>query len=94
MEKTFALRGNICYSKDCGHIECVEDSLLICEQGISRGVFKQQPDKFKGIKVYDYHQHIITPGLVDLHVHAPQYSFRGLNMDQELIEWLNTNTFS
>lgn len=93
MEKSFALRGNICYSKDYGHIECMEDGWIICEQGVSQGVFKQLPDRYKELKRYDYHQHIITPGLVDLHVHAPQYSFRALNMDQELIEWLNMNTF-
>ena len=31
--------------------------------------------------------------MVDLHVHAPQYTFRGLGMDLELLEWLNINTF-
>lgn len=93
MEKTFALRGDICYSKARDCIECIEDSWLVCEQGINQGVFKQLPDKYQGVKVYDYRRHIITPGLVDLHVHAPQYSFRALNMDMELIEWLNTNTF-
>ena len=35
----------------------------------------------------------VMPGLIDLHVHAPQYPFRGLGMDQELIDWLNTHTF-
>ena len=31
--------------------------------------------------------------MTDLHVHAPQFSFRGLGMDMELLEWLNTYTF-
>ena len=31
--------------------------------------------------------------MTDLHVHAPQYSFRGLGMDLELLDWLNVNTF-
>ena len=30
---------------------------------------------------------------MDLHVHAPQYSYRGLGMDLELLEWLETRTF-
>ena len=30
---------------------------------------------------------------VDLHVHAPQYAFRGMGMELELIDWLNTYTF-
>ena len=36
---------------------------------------------------------MIIPGLVDLHLHAPQYSFRGLGMDLELMDWLNQRTF-
>ncbi|MDO5785815.1 MAG: amidohydrolase family protein [Eubacteriales bacterium] len=43
--------------------------------------------------MYDYSDHMIIPGLVDLHVHAPQYPFRGMAMDLELIDWLNTYTF-
>lgn len=31
--------------------------------------------------------------MTDLHVHAPQYTFRGLGMDCELLEWLQTYTF-
>ena len=31
--------------------------------------------------------------MTDLHVHAPQFAFRGLGMDLELLEWLNTYTF-
>ena len=30
---------------------------------------------------------------MDLHIHAPQYSYRGLGMDMELLEWLEVNTF-
>lgn len=31
--------------------------------------------------------------MTDLHIHAPQYTFRGTGMDLELLEWLETNTF-
>ena len=27
--------------------------------------------------------------MVDLHIHAPQYAFRGMCMDLELMDWLN-----
>ena len=43
--------------------------------------------------VEHYGDRIIVPGFVDLHVHAPQYAFRGLGMDMELLDWLETNTF-
>jgi guanine deaminase len=31
--------------------------------------------------------------MTDLHIHAPQYSYRGLGMDMELLEWLNVHAF-
>ncbi|XP_019410905.1 PREDICTED: guanine deaminase [Crocodylus porosus] len=33
------------------------------------------------------------PGLVDAHIHAPQYSFTGTRVDLPLLEWLKTYTF-
>lgn len=33
------------------------------------------------------------PGMVDTHIHAPQYSYAGTNLDLPLLEWLNTYTF-
>ena len=33
------------------------------------------------------------PGLVDTHIHAPQYYFAGSNMDLPLLEWLTKYTF-
>jgi len=35
----------------------------------------------------------ITPGLVDCHTHAPQYSNLGIGLDLPLLEWLDTYTF-
>ena len=36
---------------------------------------------------------IIIPGLVDTHVHAPQFSFVGTGLDLPLLDWLNKYTF-
>ncbi|XP_053322651.1 guanine deaminase [Spea bombifrons] len=33
------------------------------------------------------------PGMVDTHIHAPQYSFIGSAMDKPLLEWLEHTTF-
>jgi len=33
------------------------------------------------------------PGLIDTHVHAPQYPNVGLGYDKTLLEWLETYTF-
>lgn len=89
----FAIYGDIIYSTGLNSVTSHKDSYLICENGISQGVFKQLPDKYKGIKIYDYRDDLVIPGLIDLHLNAPQYSFIGLHMDEELIDWLNKYTF-
>lgn len=51
------------------------------------------PDEYRDLPVKDYGDRLVIPGMTDLHVHAPQYPFRGLGMDLELLDWLNTHTF-
>ncbi len=92
-QNAFILKGNICYAKTKEHLVGVEDGYLVCVQGISQGVYPVLPEQYRGLPVVDYGQRLIIPGLVDLHTHAPQYPFRGLGMDLELLEWLDTHTF-
>ena len=89
----FAIRGQICYSESQKKIRTMERGYVVCEDGKSAGVFETLPEAWSVIPCYDYGDRLIIPGLIDLHVHAPQYPFRGLGMDQELIDWLNTHTF-
>ena len=35
----------------------------------------------------------LMPGLVDTHIHAPQYRYTGTGYDKQLLDWLNTYTF-
>lgn len=93
MKTSFILKGNFVYSREDKKLEIVEDGFGVCEEGICRGVFRKIPEKYIGLNVLDYTDKLIIPGMVDLHVHAPQYAFRGLGMDLELLDWLNTNTF-
>lgn len=90
---TFVLKGNICFSKSRTEFVTAENSYLVCENGICKGVFQSLPEKYKNLPCHDYGNKLIIPGLTDLHVHAPQYTFRGLGMDLELIDWLNAHTF-
>jgi guanine deaminase len=92
-KSNFVLKGNIIYSKSIHEMEYVNNGYLVCEQGVSAGVFEELPEKYKNYKLIDYKNKIIIPGLVDLHVHAPQYAFRGFGMDLELLDWLNQYTF-
>lgn len=91
--RNFILKGNICYSKDVKSLKTVEQGFLVCREGKSAGVFEEIPEQYKDYPVKDCGDMMIIPGLVDLHIHAPQFAFRGLGMDLELLDWLNTNTF-
>jgi len=91
-DKTFALKGICMYSKTQQSIE-VMDGYVISADGICQGTYENIPKEFEGIIVHDYTGKLIIPGLIDLHLHAPQYPFRATGMDLELLEWLDTYTF-
>lgn len=91
--QAFALRGTLIWSESPRRLCCKEGHYLICRDGRVAGVFETLPEQYAHIPVRDYRDALIIPGLTDLHVHAPQYSYRGLGMDLELLEWLETHTF-
>ncbi len=92
-DKIFVIKGDFCYSKDVRNLECIENGYLVCEAGMVKGIFPALPAVYRGLKIIDYTGKLIIPGLIDLHLHASQYAFRGLKMDLELLDWLNVNTF-
>ena len=93
LNNTFALKGTFCYSKDPQNLIVRENAYLICKNGISEGIYDELPACFQGIPVIDHENKLIIPGLTDLHLHAPQYTFRGTGMDLELLDWLDTSAF-
>lgn len=93
MEKSFILKGDVAFSKDQTHIEAIENAYLVCVDGLSKGVYAELPAEYAGLPVYDYGNQMIVPGMTDLHLHAPQYTFRGIGMDLELLDWLAIHTF-
>ena len=92
-ESIFILRGNVVFSKAKDELDIREHSYIVVEEGHVKGVYETLPEEYESCTVTDYEDKIIIPGLVDLHVHAPQYAFRGLGMDLELLDWLDTHTF-
>ena len=92
-EPVFILKGNIVYSKNKDELRILKDHYLISESGLVKGVFEKVPPEYAQVSVSDDGECLIIPGLTDLHVHAPQYTFRAMGMDMELLEWLETNTF-
>ena len=93
MKKNYVLKGDIAFSNNISEISSIEDGYVVCEDGICRGAYKEIPAQYKDYEVLDYTGKIIVPGMTDLHVHAPQYTFRGIGMDLELLDWLNKYTF-
>ena len=90
---TFIIKGDLCFSASPTELITKENSFLICVDGVCEGVFDKIPRQYSRLPVIDCTGHLILPGLTDLHIHAPQYPFRGMGMDLELLDWLNTHTF-
>lgn len=83
---SFVLQADICYSTSPQTVEALENGYLVCEAGRCAGVFPALPRQYEALPLIDCRGCLALPGLVDLHVHAPQYAFRGLGMDLELLE--------
>lgn len=91
--KQFVLKGSICYSTGTAVCRCLENGYVVCENGLCKGAYEQLPEEFSHFPLLDFGNQLIIPGLVDLHLHAPQLPFQGLGMDMELMDWLNAYTF-
>ena len=89
----FAWKGNIIHTNEKRELEIFENSWVLCENGICKGVFKELPEDWKDAELTDFGDKIIIPGFSDLHVHAAQYSYRGTGMDEELLGWLEKYAF-
>ena len=92
-QDSFVIRGDICYSETPQSLRLCPDSWLVCLEGHSAGVFPALPEQYANLPVLDCAGSLVTPGLTDLHAHAPQYALRGQGMDLELLDWLNRYIF-
>lgn len=91
--KDWIIKGNFLESESPDRFHIVENGFLPVTDGLCRGLFSVVPVQYQGLPVTDYGDRLILPGMTDLHVHAPQFAFRGLGMDMELLDWLNHYTF-
>lgn len=102
-ELKFALRGTLVHAPAAGDIEVLEDALIAVdnEGRIAAVPSPGQPDyvkleqmageagKLEALSAGEY----LLPGLVDTHVHAPQWPQLGKALDRPLDEWLMKYTF-
>lgn len=93
MKNSFVIKGNICQTVSADKLDLYENAYAVCVNGISKGVFDILPEEYKHLEIKDYGDMLIFPGMTDLHIHAPQYAFRGMCMDLELMDWLDRYTF-
>lgn len=92
-ENTLILKGNIIFSKNPDQFTEYPNGYLVVQDGKIIDCFSSLPEAFQKMPLIDYQNCLIIPGLVDLHLHAPQYPICGINMDLELIPWLNQYAF-
>lgn len=83
----FAVKGTFAHTPRMGKFEFIEDCYIVVRDGKTAGVYEQLPDEYKTIPIHDFSGKIIIPGMCDIHIHAPQYAFRGLGMNIENPEW-------
>lgn len=88
-----AYRGNVIYSKDKDNLISKENSYILIDNGIVKEICNDLPDYFPEENIIDWGNNLIIPGFCDMHVHAPQFLQRGIGMDRELLDWLNTYTY-
>ncbi|XP_030367334.1 guanine deaminase isoform X3 [Strigops habroptila] len=95
-------RGTFVHSSASAPMEILHGHLLgVDESGTI--VFLEQTDQqeqlarkwgFKTSDIRELSNHeFFMPGMVDTHIHAPQYSFAGTRVDLPLLQWLTTYTF-
>ncbi len=90
---SYIVKGDFCYSKSADKLTSVKNGYLIIIDGKIVGLFERVPNEYKSLTLKNYEGKLIIPGLCDLHIHAPQYQYRGIWTDLELLDWLNIHTF-
>lgn len=91
----FAIHGTIVQAgEEFGQAEVTPDMYIVVEKEsgkiVSIGAEKPGPE----VPVTEVPKDgFVMPGLVDAHLHAPQYAFSGIGTNRPLLEWLNEFTF-
>ncbi|MEG1889929.1 MAG: amidohydrolase family protein [Clostridia bacterium] len=93
MKPSFVLKGDLAFTPSKEAFSTFSQGFLVCENGRISGVFPVLPACYDALPCLDFSNCLIVPGLSDTHLHAPQYAYRGLGMDLELLEWLNSHAF-
>ena len=85
--------GDILYAENKDSLKTYENSYIVVVDGMVEGIYEEIPQQYKDVQVTEHGRGVIIPAFSDLHVHASQYTERGLGMDCLLYNWLNDYTF-
>ena len=88
--KKYVIKGTFIDTKEMDKLR-IRKGFLLINEGLIQDFSEKNPDE--SLQLFDYTDKLIIPGLSDLHLHAPQYSYCGTGMDLELLDWLNKYTF-
>lgn len=88
MYESYSIRGTVVFSPSMDKLVTREAACI----NVHNGVLECITDA-PSYPLIDYKDSLIVPGMVDMHVHAPQYAQRGMGFDLKLLQWLSTYTF-
>lgn len=86
----YAIKGDFIWTEEPSRFRTMRNGYLVVDNGVIESLTEECPENYD---IIDYSGHLIIPGLSDLHLHAPQYAYMGLYMDEELLTWLEKHTF-
>nr|WP_314064820.1 guanine deaminase [uncultured Vagococcus sp.] len=97
------IKGTGFTSRDRQKVDVLKDALfLIDDHGVIAEVIERKESSYDSILAkYEQSEYFIAlgeneyllPGMVDLHIHAPQWAQSGTALDIPLADWLHTYTF-
>ncbi len=88
------IRSNFIDSLDVAQLNFRASHYMLIRDGVIVDLVDELPMDWIALPIIDYCDKFVIPPFVDAHVHAPQYNNRGLGLDMELLDWLDTYTFS
>jgi guanine deaminase len=93
MSTITAYRGQILYTSVPQKFETLERGYVVVEDGRVKEVLSSLEEKYRDAEIVDLGDKLLVPSFMDLHIHAPQYAYNGLGMDEELVGWLDKYAF-